>query len=107
MTTHNAELAQIGQAKRDLTGEERIQFDLMYGQHRRDPAIVHLISLLGGIVGLDRFYLNKTGSGYGKLFTLGGLFIWALIDVFTIRGLADEYNAELAERVHTAIVAAR
>ncbi len=107
MTVHNAELAQIGQAKRDLTSEERVQFDLIYGQHRRDPAIVHFVSLLGGIAGLDRFYLNQTGAGYGKLFTFGGLFIWALIDVFAIRGHAEQYNAELAERVHTTLVAAR
>ena len=66
VTIHNAEFAHTGRAKRGLANEERIQFDLMYAQHRRDPGIVHIVSLLGGIVGLDLFYLNKTGSGYGK-----------------------------------------
>ena len=66
-TVHSAELAQTDQAKRGPTNEGRTQFDLMYAQHRRDPGIVHIISLLGGIFGLVRCYLNKTGPGYGKL----------------------------------------
>jgi len=34
---------------------------------------------LGGL-GVDRFYNGRTGLGIGKLLTLGGLGVWALID---------------------------
>ena len=87
VTVHNAELAQTGQAKRGHTNEERIQFDLMYAQHRRDPGIVHIVSLLGGIVVLDLFYLNKTGSGHAKsCSTAGPPPFWLATYVVTLIG---------------------
>jgi hypothetical protein len=38
---------------------------------------------VGGL-GIDRFYLGKVGTGIAKLLTLGGLGIWALIDLVLV-----------------------
>lgn len=43
-----------------------------------------LLSLLLGVLGVDRFYLGKVGTGILKLVTLGGFGIWALIDLVLI-----------------------
>lgn len=42
-----------------------------------------LVLFLGGL-GVHRFYVGKTGSGLGMLFTLGGLGVWSLIDLIMI-----------------------
>ena len=46
------------------------------------PAIL-LCLFLGGL-GVHRFYVGKIGTGILQLITLGGLGIWALIDLIVI-----------------------
>lgn len=43
-----------------------------------------LLSLLLGGLGVDRFYLGKTGTGILKLITFGGFGIWYLVDLILI-----------------------
>lgn len=51
-----------------------------------------LISIFVGWLGVDRFMLNQTGAGIGKLLTGGGCGIWWLVDIFLITNLTKEYN---------------
>ena len=65
----------------------------------KDPTIALIISLLGGSLGIDRFFIGDTGLGIGKLLTCGGLGIWAIIDWFLIMGATREKNIEKLAQV--------
>jgi TM2 domain-containing membrane protein YozV len=48
-----------------------------------------VMSIIFGWIGVDRFMMGKVGTGLLKLFTIGGLGIWWLIDLILI---ATKYN---------------
>lgn len=43
-----------------------------------------LLCILLGFLGVHRFYVGKTGTGILQLITLGGLGIWAFVDLIVI-----------------------
>ena len=43
-----------------------------------------LLCLFVGALGVHRFYVGKIGTGVAMIFTLGGLGIWALVDLIMI-----------------------
>jgi hypothetical protein len=55
-----------------------------HGVSNKSFLVTWLLSLLLGVLGVDRFYLGKVGTGLLKLFTLGGVGIWALVDLILV-----------------------
>lgn len=84
--------------------EERWQAKQIAGVFsKRDWLVALLLSIFLGVLGVDRFYLGKVGTGILKLlanlasvFTLG--LIWAVIDIILIatKKLTDKEGLKLA-----------
>lgn len=57
------------------------------------------LSVFLGILGFDRFYLGKIGTGILKLLTWGGFGIWWIIDIITIASgkMTDSRGRSLAK----------
>lgn len=86
---------QLNQIITELPNLTEAQFQALLSQDFKDPTMMLIISLLGGILGIDRFVLNDTGLGVLKLLTCGGLYIWMIIDWFIILDRTKEYNYNL------------
>jgi len=63
-------------------------------QGLKNPTTALILSVLTGLIGVDRFYIGDTGLGIGKLLTVGGCGIWALIDLFLISNATKKKNYE-------------
>ena len=104
MTSPASELQQIVQAKLELSDNERVQFDLQLAALRKNPTTALLLSLFFGAMGVDRFYIGDTGLGVTKLLTLGGVGIWAIVDLFLIQNAARRTNIETMRQVRDSIL---
>lgn len=60
---------------------------------------VFFISFMWGVVGADRMYLGKWGTGVLKLVTGGGLGLWVVVDLLLIMTgyMRDKQGRELLE----------
>ncbi len=56
-----------------------------------------LLSIFVGSLGVDRFVMGHIGLGILKLFTLGGMGVWWLIDVILIATKHKFKNVEWVE----------
>ena len=54
------------------------------GTSDNNNTVALLLCFFIGILGVHRFYVGKIGTGVLQLVTLGGLGIWALIDMIMI-----------------------
>jgi TM2 domain-containing membrane protein YozV len=61
----------------------------------KNPDTAIILSFLGGQIGMDRFFIGDTGLGIAKLLTCGGLYIWTIIDWFSIIGATRNNNFEI------------
>ena len=60
------EISQVALLKKDLSNEERMQFDMQFAGQRKTPTTALIFSLFLGGLGIDRFYIGNVGLGIGK-----------------------------------------
>ena len=65
----------------------------------KDPIISLVLSIVVGYLGVGRFYVGDIGLGVIKLITCGGLYVWWLVDIFTIMGKTRMRNYEQLSQI--------
>jgi TM2 domain-containing membrane protein YozV len=85
---------QIPYLKDELLKIDDSRFIILQTLNLKDPTIALIISLIGGGLGIDRFFVGDVGMGIGKLITCGGFGIWAIVDWFLIMGRTKEVNMQ-------------
>lgn len=101
------EIQQVAVLKKDLSNDERMQFDIQFAGQRKNPKTALILGLFLGALGIDRFWIGHIGLGLGKLLTLGGVLWWWVIDWFLIMGATRHRNIEMAQQIHDALVQMR
>jgi len=90
---------QVPHIRQKLLNADESKWDIIQTLQFKDPTTCLIISLLGGALGVDRFYIGDTGLGVAKLITCGGLGIWTIIDFFLIMGASREKNITKLQQV--------
>lgn len=85
---------QIVALRERLASMDDSKWTLLSTLQFKDPTIALIISLIGGSLGIDRFFIGDMGLGVAKLITCGGFGIWTIVDWFLIMKAAREKNMQ-------------
>jgi TM2 domain-containing membrane protein YozV len=85
-------------ASAGLTNNQMQTFMLVYNSRRKNPNDILLGVMLGflGLAGVQRFMVKQYFLGFLYLITGGFLGIGTLIDLFTYKSIANDYNRFMA-----------
>jgi hypothetical protein len=87
---------QVNESLSELSNEQQEQFVEAFKSASKGVATAYCFYLL---LGSHHAYLGRWGIQAAWWLTLGGLGIWALIDLFSIPRMVNHYNEEVARRV--------
>jgi TM2 domain-containing membrane protein YozV len=90
---------QLAQIRDRLLTLDDSKFVMLQAANLKDPVITLVISIVGGSLGIDRFFIGDTGLGIAKLLTCGGLGVWTIVDWFLIMGRTREVNTQRLQQV--------
>lgn len=85
--------------KKDLTAEQLAIVQSEYGKKEKSKLTMYILWWFTGVLGGHRYYLGDIGYAIGMTLTLGGLGIWALIDVFLIGSRREKINDRIENEI--------
>ena len=88
---------------KDLSDNQKMLFTSQYDSSKKDPGTMLVLSVLFGVMGVDRFMLGDMGMGLLKLLTFGGCGILTIIDWFTTKSRTNEFNRKKAMEILAAV----
>ena len=88
---------------KSIPDEKKEAFVTRFSSQAMNPTVVFGFSAFVGYLGIDRFILGQVLLGILKLFTLGGFYIWYIVDLFLVAGEARKKNIEIARQISSTI----
>ncbi|MBA9024745.1 MULTISPECIES: TM2 domain-containing protein [Bacillaceae] len=89
--------------KKDLSAEQLAMVQSELEKKQKSKGLAYLLWFFFGGIGGHRYYAGDIGIGIGMTLTLGGLGLWALIDVFfigkRIESKTNQLEMELIQQV--------
>jgi len=79
--------------------DKRGLFIISHKNQVKSPTVIFGWSAFLGILGADRFALGQIFLGLLKLFTLGGFYIWYIIDLFLVAKITRRDNIKKAREL--------
>lgn len=76
----------------------RAVLDQLYRYRPKREGIAYPLWLVTGVFGGHRFYLDRPGTGFLMLLTIGGGGLWWLVDVLLIPRMVRKFNEDQARR---------
>jgi len=86
-----------------MNESQRTRFLIQYEGEKKDRHVALVLSILAGVLGMDRFYLGNVRLGTLKLLTVGVFGVLAVLDWFRIMGKTDEVNRQRAVAIATSV----
>lgn len=74
---------------------EENKWSLLATLNFKNPNTALMLSIFGGPIGVDRFYIGDYLLGVFKTITCGGILIWAFVDQFLIRKATRDNNLNM------------
>ena len=85
--------------KKDLTAEQLSMLEIELDRRKKSKGVMYALWFFFGGIGGHRYYLGDIGYAVAMTLTLGGLGIWALIDVFFIGRRLEEKTRQLEREI--------
>jgi hypothetical protein len=88
----------VHHASAGLSQNQMQTFMLVYNSRRKNPTDILLATLLGflGLAGVQRFMTGQIILGLLYFFTGGFFLLGTIVDLFTYKSIANDYNRHLA-----------
>lgn len=87
--------------KQDLTQKELMILNSEMDKKRKSKGAAVAFWFFFGGIGGHRYYMGDIGYALGMTFTLGGLGIWTLIDIFLFPKRVDHINDQIERDIIT------
>ena len=85
-------VSKVSLVREKLLQADDSKYTVLVSVELKYPIVMLMVSIFGGILGIDRFMLGDTAMGILKLLTAGGCYIFYIVDWFLVQDRTKQLN---------------